>query len=376
MDNWSTLNVDTYEDISERLRQAVLHARNGGTPGKITDIRIKMMPGPGCHLEGVLGQASKAVLRVNQTFSIIARIRVDMALTQGSIPRPSEKSKAKTGLEDAFSDLEKCLGESQASLFTAQAMFHHSVFPASNFIFTEQTCKITKTDSTAPWSLPDTTSSSLRTKKAKVELHKRLAFFIATNSTPKEVLRELDKIFRPNNSLAACPEFVKSVRKELHHQLLVIGYHATATSSSRSPLVNSENHFRCLGRFSFETPDKQQTFALGLELSRIRSASDSPATVIHQRISERITEHTEPDESVDEAAQIWRHMRKDSKSRRRGPNESNESLELIQSTDERLRELRKHAIQNKRSIGADTLRSLSLALTIPTSVETRTAPWL
>jgi len=84
------------------------------------------------------------------------------------------------------------------------------------------------------------------------------------------------------------------------------------------------------------------------------------------------------DEPVDEAAQIWRHMRKNSKKARRPLNASNESLEFMQSADERLVELRKRAIRNKRSIGADTLRSLSLALTIPTSAESGdgTAPWL
>ncbi|KAF2493146.1 hypothetical protein BU16DRAFT_583304 [Lophium mytilinum] len=377
--NWSTLNLDTYEDVSDRLRQTVLHARHGAIVGNMTDIKLKMTQKPGCRIDGVVGELSKTFLRHDQRFALVARLRVVMASTGIPVPQtsPDSKETAQSRLEDAMAELETCLGEVEVPLFTVQATYRHSLLPDHSSIVTEQTYKILKTDSTALWGLPTPATISPHTDFAKTELYKRLAFFIATRSTPEEALQELDAFFRPIHRGAACPEFVSAVRNELHHQLLAIEYCANTASPTKLSSTTLENPFPCLGRFSFEANERQQTFALGLELSRGRSASDSPATVIHQRTTERITEHTEPDSSVDEAAQIWRHMRRDSKSRRRPPNGSHESLERIQSTDDHLRELRKRAIQNKRSIGADTLRSLSLALTIPTTPESGgSAPWL
>ncbi|KAF2812674.1 uncharacterized protein BDZ99DRAFT_497039 [Mytilinidion resinicola] len=379
LDNWSVLNVDAYEDVSDRLRQTILHARNGAVVGNLTDIKIKITQKPGCGQEGVIGESFKAVVRHDQRFTLVVRLRVAMASTGTPLPQasPDPKEKARPRLEDAMAELESCLGEVEVPLFTVQATYRHSLLPENSFIVTEKTCKILKTDSTAIWSLPATATTSPQADNAKTELYKRLAFFIATRSTPKEALKEFDTFFKHVHHVAACPEFVSSVRNELHHQILVISYRASIASSTKSSSTTFENPFPCLGRFSFEANEKQQNYVLGLELSRYRSASDSPATVIHQRTTERITEHTEPDSSVDEAAQIWRHMRRDSKSRRRLRNGSHESLERMQSADDHLRELRKKAIQNKRSIGADTLRSLSMALTIPTTPESGgSVPWL
>ena len=67
-------------------------------------------------------------------------------------------------------------------------------------------------------------------------------------------------------------------------------------------------------------------------------------------------------------------MRKDSKVRQKSANSSNESIIRLELSDERIRELRKRAIQNKRSVGADSLRSL--ALVGPATFGGVNAPWL
>ena len=229
---------------------------------------------------------------------------------------------------------------------------------------------IRKLDRTVLWGAPSFNNSDSQNDSARAELHKRLAFFIATNSTPKEALSELDRVFSGPNRNTACPQFVNSVREELHHQLLVLGHRATTEPPKVMP-NNCQDYFPCLGRFPLEAVEKKlQTVGPGLELSKARSPSGSPVTIIHQRV----TENTEPEELTDQATQIWRHMRKDSKVRQKSANSSNESIIRLELSDERIRELRKRAIQNKRSVGADSLRSL--ALVGPATFGGVNAPWL
>lgn len=371
LSNWTPLNIDNCEYIPDRLRQVVTHARGGGSNDDISDISVKVVPCPGCQIEGVLGNSSKRVLRLGQNFSMFVRVKADMTTNRIS-PRLMRDAnpKQKSNIEIAFAELEQLLGETEFQLFTVRAIYKHSLFPPNTAVVTEETCIIRKLDRTAVWGAPSFNNSDLQNDRARAELHKRLAFFIATNSTPKEALSELDRVFSRPNRNTACPRFVNLVRKELHHQLLVLGHRATAEPSKVMP-NNCQDHFPCLGRFSFEAVEKKfPTVCLGLELSKAKSPSGSPVTVIHQRL----TENTEPEELTDQATQIWRHMRKDSKVRQKPANSSNESIIRLELSDERIRELRKRAIQNKRSVGADTLRSL--ALVGPATFEGVNAPWL
>ncbi|XTI85638.1 hypothetical protein V2W45_1230483 [Cenococcum geophilum] len=369
--NWTPLNIDNCEYIPDRLRQVVTHARGGGSNGDISDISVKVVPCPGCQIEGVLGDSSKRVLRLGQNFSMFVRVKVDMTTNRIS-PRSTRDAnpKQKSNIGNAFAELEQLLGETEFPLFTVRAIYKHSLLPPNSAVVTEETCMIRKLDRTTLWGTPSFNNSNSQNDRARAELHKRLAFFIATNSTPKEALSELDRVFSRPNRNTACPQFVNSVRKELHHQLLVLGHRATTEPPKVMP-NNCQDHFPCLGRFSFgAVENKFQTVGLELELSKARSPSGSPVTIIHQRV----TENTEPEELTDQATQIWRHMRKDSKVRQKPANSSNESIIRLELSDERIRELRKRAIQNKRSVGADTLRSL--ALVGPATFEGVNAPWL
>ncbi|OCL02892.1 hypothetical protein AOQ84DRAFT_392629 [Glonium stellatum] len=369
--NWTPLNIENYESIPDRLQQVVTHARGRGSTGDISDVSVKVVPCHGCQIEGVLGDSAKRTLKLGQSFSLFVRVRPDMTTNRMS-PRPAGDTtpKQNSQIDHAFAELEQLLGEKELSLFTVRVIYKHSLFPSNSVIITEETCKTRILDRTAMWGVPDFKTSNSRNSRARAELHRRLAFFIATHSTPKEALSELDRVFTGPTRHTACPQFVDSVRKELHHQLLVLGHRTVAEPPNPIP-GNYQDCFPCLGRFSFEAVEGQfQKVSLGPELSKARSPSGSPATVIHQRI----TEHTEPEEPTDQATQIWRHMRKDSRVRQKPANSSTESIVRLENADERIRELRKRAIQNKRSVGADTLRSLALAG--PAAFEGVNAPWL
>ena len=371
LSNWTPLNIDNCEYIPDRLRQVVTHARSGSSNGDISDISVKVVPCPGCQIEGVLGDSSKRVLRLGQNFSMFVRVKADTTTNRIS-PRLMRDAnlRQKSNIENAFAGLEQLLGETEFPLFTVRAIYKHSFFPPNSVVVTEETCMIRKLDRTVLWGAPSFNNSDSQNDSARAELHKRLAFFIATNSTPKEALSELDRVFSGPNRNTACPQFVNSVREELHHQLLVLGHRATTEPPKVMP-NNCQDYFPCLGRFSLEAIEKKlQTVGPGLELSKARSPSGSPVTIIHQRV----TGNTEPEELTDQATQIWRHMRKDSKVHQKSANSSNESIIRLEPSDERIRELRKRAIQNKRSVGVDSLRSL--ALVGPATFGGVNAPWL
>lgn len=97
-----------------------------------------------------------------------------------------------------------------------------------------------------------------------------------------------------------------------------------------------------------------------------RSTSYSPAAVTHH------TSQSTTDEGDDKARQIWHFMRQDSKGRRAGlTRNSSESLIRLESASESLRAIRQKALRNKRSVGADTLRSFAVG-----ARDGIDAPWL
>jgi len=99
-----------------------------------------------------------------------------------------------------------------------------------------------------------------------------------------------------------------------------------------------------------------------------RPTPESLATatnVVHDKLSKENL--SAEDEHTDPASKIWRHMRRDSKAAPRRPPPLQEQEQQkkgsgdhdVLGLSEALRELKRSALRNKRSVGADTLKSLA-----------------
>jgi len=102
-------------------------------------------------------------------------------------------------------------------------------------------------------------------------------------------------------------------------------------------------------------------------LVSIPESPDSGKTIIHKEHSSQ----QEEDEN-DAARRIWKNMRRDSKSAGDLLVSKTNALGVVD--DGRLAEIQKQALRSKRSIGTDTLRSLSFG-TGSGAYPSRYAPW-
>ena len=86
-----------------------------------------------------------------------------------------------------------------------------------------------------------------------------------------------------------------------------------------------------------------------------------------------VTENHDSLESQDSARQLWRHIRRTSLSAKHLEEMTSNQLE---ADDEQSRELRRRALMNKRSIGAETLRAWKWEERMQDREEPGEAPWM
>ncbi|EON68568.1 hypothetical protein W97_07826 [Coniosporium apollinis CBS 100218] len=335
----------------EALKALIAFARCNTDPGRITDVDIEIIPSDNCVLMSTIGLYSCPALYAGQTMTLLVQASVQQGPDKTFQSGPSVD--CITTADEAFADLEMLLGETTTDLFTVKVRYNHSYFPENTGLVAVDTCRVRRPHALSAWkSLPcakDAEQAQIRTQ----EVHGRLVSVIASDESPSAALIALEGLSDRIGGTVACPDFVDLVRIELKHRCRALGrpvpnHESEISSTLRAPSPD-------LGRFSFEN---RGTLYLDLPYrhSPKREATDSPATVIHTRLTEDPAEE-EPD---DRARNIWRHMRKSSKSHHKLARSSTRSYEKLEAVDAHLVELRKRAVQNKRSVGADTLRSLAI----------------
>lgn len=364
----ATQHSDILGTLVKNLQTVIAHARTQLSPGSIADVNVKVNPAAGAVVETVLGASSSSVLRPGQVLSMFVEVNVE-AVSQTYTPSPLGPSPRDSGIDlaDAFSELEIMLGETLADLFTVEVWYKHSLFPNTDLVINE-TCRVRRYDPSSEWNsriIPDGFAQTIKNKHVHSEVQKRLARFVCSQYTPEASLTKLDELFFTQDCSLSCPDYLDSLREELFYQLHVLQNvdGINVETSSEAPYQPSPD----LGRSSFEKRSSQ-FLNIQEDPALRRSSSGSPTTVIHTRNTEY-----KPEESPDQAKKIWRHMRKDSRGRQHPLMErSEDSLNRI--ADEDLEAIKERAVQNKRSVGADTLRSLAISAGAGTLAENY-APW-
>ncbi|KAJ9667670.1 hypothetical protein H2201_002205 [Coniosporium apollinis] len=335
----------------EALKALIACARYNADPGRITDIYVEIIPSDDCVLTSTIGPCTYPALHAGQTMTLLLQASVQEVSNKKSQSRSLAKST--TTVDEAFADLEMLLGEMTTDLFTVKVHYKHSHFPKNTELIAVDTCRVRRPNALSAWRSLPCSKDAERAQSRMHQVHRRLVSVIASDESPSAALLALEGLPDRISGTFACPEFMDLVRGELEHRCQALGCpipnpEDEVSSTLRAPSPD-------LGRFSFE---HRGTLYLDLpyRLSPKRASTDSPATVIHTRLTEDPAEE-EPD---DRARNIWRHMRKSSKSHYRLAKSSTRSFEKLGSVDAQLMELRKRAVQNKRSVGADTLRSLAI----------------
>lgn len=332
------------------LRDIVLAARQGIIPTTVTNAHVDLHSGRGCRVVKTYGEHYLGNIGQGQTAILLVLLEIPEYTVY---PQQNAQTMAQSNLDHDFEELETMLGDVYQDCLEVVATYTDSLGHATT---ARHVCSIRRPDPSSFWSmarlpiLPQPPSADAEMVAG------RLVMCISTSAEPMEAPALLDSVLAgfPTCSTALVSQ-IQAVRRELIFRAGSFRSfqdlsNIAETEEVMTPRQSSEN-----------SRPNTVTSSIG---SR-RDSSDSTATVIHNQ-------QTSTD-STDSARRIWQHMRKDSKSNKhQGITVCNNS-QIVASRQDQLMTLRREALRNKRSIGADSLRSFSLP-----GVDGRSsvAPWL
>ena len=383
------------QDMQSSCLAALLTtARYATHAGSIKNMRVDIEPGPDTMVEEVIGHQHFAELLPGQTIRILVKLRVPVLREMirerragGSTPNGNIMS-----IEDAFLDLETVLDELFRELVKVQINYTHSKFPDNTHISVKETCWIRR-----PSALQLAEKAPITTASKKI-VQMSLAMSLAARSDPSTAMAALEKIFDAPDFHCTIRRFLGTIKSDLHFQSAVLAEKhrfLTVQQQRLDAAAHNSSHARSrhrgCSRLSGSTPPRPlQQRPLQLRQSDTEYAttirnSNHVALVRDQQYATQVrskdyTAEVQSSEgtkkaqdkdystsiessSTDRAQRIWRQMRQLSKGSKENA-ASPSKAEGDEQLSETMLEIQRQAVKNKRSIGADTLRSMARSLGI------------
>ena len=319
-------------------------------PDTMSDSVMYVNALPNCEVVCLLGPDRRHNLIAGDVFARYVLVKV-FALQQPEESAYPDDANGDSHCNHVLTNLEGMLGVHYTDLFTVSLHYKHPLFPNDTHVVVENICSIKRTTTSSIWDLQDERS------KRDSEVCNELLATYDSKLSETDALAMIEDFEECSCSFSLPPSLAK-VKDEIERL-------GSSPKIRKANLRGGSSHH--LPRFSFESnismPECFEECPLRIPQ---RSTSYSPAAVtLH-------TSQSMPEESEDKARHIWHVMRQDSKGRRAGlARNSSESLIRLESADESLRAIRQKALRNKRSVGADTLRSFAVG-----ARDGMGAPWL
>ncbi|KAI9883406.1 MAG: GTPase of the mitochondrial inner membrane that associates with the large ribosomal subunit [Watsoniomyces obsoletus] len=377
------------------LERVVESARLGTSLGRLTGLSVDISAAADASIESILGVTHQEVLYPGQTARLLVRVKpgsaVSANLRRGPIPTVPGLA---ISSQEILTELDTLLGERVEELLHVKVRYHHTLLPEDTTLSTEKICTIKRHASGSTWTRNSVQSTSTE-KNRLVRYQTCLAEFIASTREPLQALATLEAMYNDTGRPTAAITPIRDILQELDH-LAAISKECTATNEqTQSPFPA---YYAQKEHISNNTLCEDQLTSTPYSLSPIspRPEADQEEAV-----------PTNPP-SNDEAHRIWTEMRKmvkpasplavvpgsplppapqnltgmmfvSSPTSLTDPTTTvkgvNPSMSEEDSEKQRLsREISAQAVRNKRSVGADTLRSLAFGGTgrqLDSS-----APWL
>ena len=242
-------------------------------------------------------------------------------------------------MDAAFGELERFFhGLSSTPLLLVAVSFNHAAVPSDTTCASMGTCYV-KRMITTPGSKCVKRSAALLNSPQRTTVHQRLALYYFSTMTTEGATSALEKVMSTCGGQLACPEYMGLLSREEQYQIRLERRRSESEPRDESKVLSNQK----------ENVLPSQVSATQLENVR---RSLKPRTTANPRPSRS----AEDIGSSDAARRIWNDIRLKSK--------PSNSPQLIRTPSAKLQDnlasmLRETALRNKRSIGADTLRSLS-----------------
>lgn len=342
---------------SNDLRALVALARLGRSSGLLSDLVLEVKAGPGCTIEAVMGRSTFASLHAGEKRVALVKLKIGTIPMIASALSDRASDLTSPSSDDLLQELDIMLGQTSTRILTAKLRYKHSLLPADTHVSVRTEARLKGHTSLleGKWS-PSSPQRSGRSER-QIEVHKHLVFHLATHHAPRDALTTLRDQFGDDGKQSVYPEYIKLVMEELRYQAHISERFelegATASVNHPTPTKSAYSHFG-EGLFDVENYKPQDWITIPEDASR-------PNTAINRQKS--LTGRSRTQKETDEARKIWGDLRRNSRGRI-----GFESLGIVggrkviitsKGDEEKMRKLQEMALRNKRSVGADTLKSFA-----------------
>ncbi|KAI9786545.1 MAG: hypothetical protein M1816_007869 [Peltula sp. TS41687] len=371
------------------LRKALVNMRTGNLPGRLLNVSIDISPGPNCEIEAILGDTRYRSLASGQTASIFVKVKTSPLerppLLHVNTANPGGRCPSSDHLHAQLAVL---LGQTAEDILHVKVQYKHTLLPKDTIMSVEKKGVVRRQIGQSAWGPHTMVGLNHERADNHALVYKRLGSFTAANWPPRKALDKLQELYGGDIQSQLDPTYPGPLIKELRQR---------ARTMERHGLTHDDRPWK--GEVASSTKDATTTDMIIRPLfyqqdpaSKTEASIPSPTSQRPELTREE--SHTGPGE--DGARKIWREMRRDSRMstsspgqrRRRGWSDgslimaaadrlprSRSSSTTTEHYDDFIRDIADQAVRNKRSLGADTLRSFALDER-PDSLEVGIAPWL
>ncbi|KAL9001142.1 MAG: hypothetical protein Q9169_000325 [Polycauliona sp. 2 TL-2023] len=349
-DPWSLFN---------QLRTTIADARTGSLHGAVSDLVLDLEPGRHCTVENVMGQRKRASIQPGERSVALVTLKIGLAPAAGYTVRSGRRNDLSSPIcHDPDKELDELLGTTPVNILTATLRYKHSLLSSETRCTLTTDCHLRRPLPLARWmDLPRKPSSPRH--RPEIEIHKQFAFHIATHHEPRQAMTVLIEDFGDGGRRSACPEYIRLLIEELRYQARIIERFDLADYTSaptvltpcelRPDVSGQEQIGQSLFNASQQRPDAWITDA----------PDDAPIEFpVRQSSKSKPRDCTLSDETTDEARKIWVDLNR--KSRKQFERSGGSENSVPRDMDEATRRLRDLALKHKRSVGAESLKSLAL----------------
>lgn len=279
--------------------------------------------------------------------------------------------------ESLFAELHSIVGTLEQDILHVETRYKSSLVPDSNTLTCRVACKLRRPKTDSRWSICSPSDGQSNSS----DVHERLAKYIESQCPPEQAL---DLIRYHLGPVASAEPTIEQICAGLENQLREQRSASFETVDKPSILISDTSLEQDSGIASptpsekFSTAPCSPTSDTAPSCGSLLSATPAkitrrkPSTVtpsVHPLISAAkvttavsgpYTDTSAVDTATgpDDARAVWKHIRQSSVSTLQQLIESKpETITELESNDEVVKELRRKALANKRSVGAETLRA-------------------
>jgi hypothetical protein len=301
--------------------------------------------------------------------------------------RPSDSTREVEEIdqESLFAELHSIVGTLEQDVLHVETRYKHSLVPESNTLTCRVACKVRRPKTDSRWSICSTSDG----QASGSNVHERLAKYIISHCPPQQALDLIRyHLGRTASAVHTIDQLCIALETQISEQrsasldaatdkpsILISDTSLEPDSSIASPApsdnfstapcsplsgtaLTAQTSIKSSGPLLSATPAKvsKRKASPAIPLAHPLISAAKVTTAVSNSYSEGSP--ADPGSGPDDARALWKHIRQSSLSTLQQLVESKpETLAELEATDDVVKELRRKALANKRSVGAETLRA-------------------